>query len=152
MAWFIQVPRCTPFVTWRIGTSDASRPSHRPCQMCRVSRPCRSDTPFTRLASRMAAAVMWNITENDAVAVDRQRRWVDLAQAFAQTPQGMPQAAPRLAFATCTPQQPNQFIPRMRLAVWQREVREEQLNLLTPYVDRYPSSRLNLKFPEERDL
>ena len=44
----IQVARCTPLVTWPIGTVSQGRPGQRSRQMLRDTWPCRRETPFTR--------------------------------------------------------------------------------------------------------
>lgn len=53
-----QVGAWTPLVIEPIGTSSTSKPGHRPWNISRLTRPCSSDTPLTRWASRMPMTAM----------------------------------------------------------------------------------------------
>ena len=70
----IQVARCTPLVTWPIGTASHGRPGQSSRQMLRDTWPCRRDTPFTRGASRMRSTVMWNWSRQAGMRAEREER------------------------------------------------------------------------------
>ncbi|MBK8004625.1 MAG: hypothetical protein IPK12_11995 [Gemmatimonadetes bacterium] len=57
----IQVGRWTPLVTLPIGTSSVASCGHSGRQISRDTSPCLAATPFTRLESRMAVAVIWKV-------------------------------------------------------------------------------------------
>ena len=52
--------RCTPLVTWPIGTVSHGRSGQSVRHSSRDTSPCCRDTPFTRRESRIAVTVMWN--------------------------------------------------------------------------------------------
>ena len=55
-----QVRACTPLVIDPIGTSPASKPGHSSLNMARLTRPCSSETPLARCASRRPMCAMLN--------------------------------------------------------------------------------------------
>ena len=55
-----QVGPCTPLVIEPIGTSLGSNPGHNSLNIARLTRPCSSDTPLARCASRRPMCAMLN--------------------------------------------------------------------------------------------
>ena len=55
-----QVGACTPLVIEPIGTSDGSKPGHSSLNISRLTRPCSSETPLARCASRRPMWAMLN--------------------------------------------------------------------------------------------
>jgi hypothetical protein len=55
-----QLGRCTPLVTWVIGTASAARPGHSPRHISRATAPWRRLTPFAERLIRKLNVVMPN--------------------------------------------------------------------------------------------
>src|SRR5256885_15555142 len=55
------VQTCALPISELIGTSSVSKPCHSPANICRLTSPCRRDTPFARCARRKPMCAMLNI-------------------------------------------------------------------------------------------
>ena len=92
-----QVGACTPLVIEPIGTSDGSKPGHSSLNISRLTRPCSSDTPLARCASRRPMWAMLNFDGSSSAPNAMIRSSGTPGSSREVAPDGLPSAAAEVA-------------------------------------------------------